>query len=102
MSSDFRVGISADFLNEQRSPVFPDIGLSLLDGARGLSYKFLEEYRAEYVPEQLHDLDVLVSLKPRVTRESLQGITRLCGIGRCGVGYDNIDLTACTEHDIAV
>lgn len=102
MSKDFRVGISADFLDEKRSPVFPDIGLSLLDGAPGLSYKFLEEYRAEYVPEQLRDLDVLISLKPRVTRESLQGITRLCAVGRCGVGYDNVDLTACTEHDIAV
>src|SRR5437899_6787188 len=25
-----------------------------------------------------------------------------CAIGRFGVGYDNIDLPACTEHDIAV
>ncbi len=102
MTEDFRVGISADFLDEQGSLVFPDIGLSLLEGARGLTYEFLKEYRAEYVPEQLRDLDVLISLKPRVTRQSLEGITRLAAIGRCGVGYDNVDLTACTEHDIAV
>src|SRR6185437_10625655 len=102
MNSNFRVGISADFLDEQRSPVFPDIGLSLLDGARWLSYNFLEEYRAEYLSEQLSDLDVLISLKPRVTRDSLKGIRRLSAIGRCGVGYDNVDLAACTEHDIAV
>src|SRR6202040_2526841 len=29
-------------------------------------------------------------------------VERLCAVGRCGVGYDNVDLAACTEHDIAV
>ena len=45
---------------------------------------------------------MLISLKPRVTAESLDGVDRLCAIGRCGVGYDNVDLGACTERDIAV
>jgi D-3-phosphoglycerate dehydrogenase len=98
----FRVGFSADFLDEHRNPAFPDIGLSLLDQAAGLSYEFLAEYRAEYVPEQLRDFDVIISLKPRVTADSLHGVERLCAIGRCGVGYDNVDLAACTENDIAV
>lgn len=102
MGDDFRIGISADFLDERGALAFPDIGLALLDGTAGISYEFLKEYRGEYIPEQLCDLDSLISLKPRVTRESLEGITRLCAIGRCGVGYDNVDLAACTEHDIAV
>jgi phosphoglycerate dehydrogenase-like enzyme len=41
-------------------------------------------------------------LKPRVTRQSLLGVSRLCAIGRCGVGYDNVDLEACTEQGMAV
>src|SRR5689334_17632950 len=102
MTKDFRVGISADFLDERGALAFPDIGLSLLDGVAGISYEFLKEYRGEYIADQLRDLDVLITLKPRVTRESVAGISRLCAIGRCGVGYDNVDLTACTEHDIAV
>jgi phosphoglycerate dehydrogenase-like enzyme len=97
----FRVGFSGDFLDEQRNPVFPDIGLSLLDKA-GLSYEFLAENHAEYVPEQLRDFDVVISLKPRVTADSLRGVERLCAIGRCGVGYDNVNLAACTENDVAV
>lgn len=101
-SDSFLVGISADFLDEQGSLAFPDIGVSLLDGVPGLSYKFLEAYRAEYTPEQLRDFDVLISLKPRVTADSLKGIDRLCAIGRCGVGYDNVDLAACTARDVAV
>ena len=69
---------------------------------RRISHQFVAEYRAEYTPDQLADYDVLISLKPKVTAQSLQGISRLCAIGRCGVGYDNVDLDACTEHGIAV
>ena len=98
----FRVGLSADFCDEHGQPIFPDIGLSLLEGVPGLSHEFLREYRAEYAPEQLAGYDVLISLKPRITAHSLERAQRLCAIGRCGVGYDNVDLDACTERDIAV
>ncbi|MCL4401648.1 MAG: dehydrogenase, partial [Acidobacteria bacterium] len=53
-------------------------------------------------PEQLRDFDVVISLKPRVTASSLEGVERLCAFGRCGVGYDNVDLAACTAKDVAV
>lgn len=99
---EFCVGFSADFRREDGSLAFPDIGLSLLDGVDGIAYDFLGEYRAEYGPDQLAGYDVLISLKPRVTAQSLEGVSRLCAIGRCGVGYDNVDLDACTEHGIAV
>lgn len=98
----FHVGFSADFRRDDGSLAFPDIGLSLLKGINDLTYDFVPDYSAEYVPGQLADLDVLISLKPRVTVQSLEGISRLCAIGRCGVGYDNVDLDACTEHGIAV
>lgn len=98
----FQIGISADFLDENRKPIFPDIGLSLLNAELRVSYEFLTEYRPEYYPEQLKPYDALISLKPRVTAASLVGVDRLCAIGRCGVGYDNVDLKACTEADVAV
>lgn len=98
----FRVGFSADFCDQQGRPIFPDLGLSLLDAVPAISYQFLPEYRAEYSPEQLMNYDVLISLKPKVTTASLQKVSRLCAIGRCGVGYDNVDLEACTAKGIAV
>ncbi len=98
----FRVGFSADFKREDGVLAFPDIGLSLLDAVPAVTYDFLPEYRAEYVPAQLAGYDVLISLKPRVTAQSLEGVDRLCAIGRCGVGFDNVDLNACTERGIAV
>src|ERR1044071_479818 len=97
----FRVGLSADFLDEQRRLIFPDIGLDVLQRAAGVEYEFLPDYHAEYAPGQLAAYDVVISLKPRVTAASLAGVERLCAIGRCGVGYDNVDLKACTKRDIA-
>ncbi|HEV2487585.1 MAG TPA: hydroxyacid dehydrogenase [Terracidiphilus sp.] len=101
-SSPFRVGFSADFCREDGTLAFPDIGLSLLEAVASVSHEFQRDYRPEYEPSQLAGYDVLISLRPRVTARSLEGIERLCAIGRCGVGYDNVDLEACTEHGIAV
>lgn len=100
--NQFRIGFSADFCDAKGQPVFPDIGLSLLEGIPGISHQFVAEYQDPYSPQQLAGYDVLISLKPRITRQSLLGVSRLCAIGRCGVGYDNVDLDACTEQGIAV
>jgi phosphoglycerate dehydrogenase-like enzyme len=100
--NSFRVGFSADFCDQRGQTVFPDIGLSLLEGIPRVTHEFVKEYRDTYSADQLSDYDVLISLKPRVTAQSLVGVSRLCAIGRCGVGYDNVDLEACTEHGIAV
>ena len=101
-TAPFRVGFSADFCRDDGTLAFPDIGLSLLDGVSGLSYEFLEDYLPEYVPAQLSGYDVLISLKPRITARSLEGVERLCAVGRCGVGFDNVDLEACTAQGIAI
>jgi len=101
-SHPFRVALSADFCDQQGKPIFPDLGLSLLDAVPPIAYEFQREYLAEYAPEQLENYDVLISLKPRVTAQSLKKASRLCAIGRCGVGYDNVDLEACTENGTAV
>jgi phosphoglycerate dehydrogenase-like enzyme len=98
----FRVGLSADFCDDQGKLIFPDIGLSLLDGHAGLTREFVSAYKPEYTADQLAGYDVVISLKPRFTAASLTGNARLAAIGRCGVGYDNVDLEACTRAGIAV
>jgi phosphoglycerate dehydrogenase-like enzyme len=101
-AQSFRVALSADFCDQQGHPIFPDLGLSLLDAVPAISHEFLREYHAEYAAEQLADYDVVISLKPKVTVQSLRQASRLCAIGRCGVGYDNVDLDACTDNGTAV
>ncbi len=98
----FLVGLSADFLDDAGKLVFPDFGLSALENTQGVIHQFLAENLPEYHSAQLKELDVLISLKPRVAAASLEGVDRLTAIGRGGVGYDNVDLAACTERDIAV
>jgi phosphoglycerate dehydrogenase-like enzyme len=98
----FHVGLSADFLDEQHKLIFPDFGLELLEKESRVSYEFIKDYKAEYTPDQLAPYDVVISLKPRVTVASLASVDRLCAIGRAGVGYDNIDLKACTDADVAL
>jgi phosphoglycerate dehydrogenase-like enzyme len=102
MQETFRVGLSADFRLEDGSLMAPDLGLGLLEAQQGLAYEFLGRYEPEYQPDQLAPFDAVISLKPRVTRASLESATRLVTIGRCGVGYDNVDLKACTDADVAV
>ncbi|MBE6703526.1 MAG: hydroxyacid dehydrogenase, partial [Ruminococcaceae bacterium] len=51
---------------------------------------------------RLADADVIVINKVKITRESLEGNTRLKMIAECATGFDNIDLAACREKGIAV
>ena len=39
-------------------------------------------------------------LGPRVTPATLEGNERLTLVARFGVGYDNIDVPACTAHGV--
>jgi phosphoglycerate dehydrogenase-like enzyme len=98
----FHIGFSGDFRDDGGKLMFPDFGLDLLESEQGVTYEFMEQYHPVYVPQQLAPYDVVISLKPRVTADSLRGVTKLAAIGRFGVGYDNIDLDACTTADVAV
>jgi len=50
----------------------------------------------------LQGYDVIISLAPAYTTESLKGVKGLKAICRFGVGYDMVDLAACSEANIIV
>jgi len=57
----------------------------------------------EEILETVREVDgMVVRSKVKVTREVIESGNRLKLIGRAGVGYDNIDVTAATENGIAV
>jgi phosphoglycerate dehydrogenase-like enzyme len=101
--SSFRVGITRDFLNREGRLGFGDIdiGLGLLDEA-GIAHEFLAEDAAELRPDQVAGYDGLLVLAPRITRATLEGADRLAVVARFGVGYDSVDVAACTGRGIAV
>lgn len=102
--SKFRVALSGDFLDEQGKVAFGDIGLDLLDQARErVEYFFLEEQPPAITPDQIADVDGLILCALRADASTFaRGAERLTVIGRYGVGYDSVDVAACTANDVAL
>ncbi|MBY0524085.1 MAG: hydroxyacid dehydrogenase [Gemmataceae bacterium] len=100
MKSTFRVALTGDFHDAAGQLCYRDIGLSLLEGADGIEVQRFAEHRPEIGPEQLHGIHGAIVLTPRVTARSLAGNADLLAIGRFGVGYDSVDVPACTAADV--
>jgi len=50
----------------------------------------------------LDGFDALILLMPRIEPESFPADGRLAIVARFGVGYDTVDVQACTDHDCAL
>ena len=97
----FRVALSADFRKPDGSPSFREFDLSPLEDHPDIDLFYLEP-EPEISATQLADVDALILLTPRVGAASLTPNGRLAVVARFGVGYDNVDLAACSDHDVAV
>ena len=100
MSQTFRVGLTRDFLKPDGSLGYGDIGLGLLEERAGVEWEFLVEDTTELRPDQVRDYDALLVLTPRVSAETLEGADRLAIVARFGVGYDTVDVEACTRNGV--
>jgi phosphoglycerate dehydrogenase-like enzyme len=100
MSTSFRVGITRDFLKPDGSLGFGDIGLDTLSGDPRVSYEYLAENHAEIPREVADRYDALLVLAPRISAATLDGCQRLALVARFGVGYDTVDVDACTRNDV--
>ena len=98
----FELAFSRDFLNEQGDLAFGEIGLHLLKES-AVHYRFLETYHDPVTAAQIAETDGMAIIFPHITRETFaRGAARLTVIARCGVGYDRVDLDACTKHGVAL
>jgi phosphoglycerate dehydrogenase-like enzyme len=95
----FRVGVTRDFLLPDGTLGFGDIGLDLFAGT-GVSWEFLPTADAEVLPEHARDYDGLLVLAPKVGARTLDGVGRLQVVARFGVGYDSVDVPACTRAGV--
>lgn len=97
----FRVALSGDFRKPDGSPTYPDFDLEPLRNAPGLEMAFLDianPLRAE----QLEEFDALILLAHRFDAGSVPQSGRLAVVARFGVGYDTVDVDACTRAGIAL
>ena len=98
----FRVGLTVDFLRPDGRQAFPDIDISPLDRAEGVAWHCLEEGADEVPPGAAADCDALLVLGPRISAATLGDAGRLAVVARIGVGYDSVDVDACTRAGVAL
>jgi len=100
MSGKFRVGVSRDVITADGGTMFGPEAMKILDHP-AVSWEFLSEKVPEITPEHAARYDALCLLSARVTRTTLSGAdSRLRLVARFGVGYDSIDVPACTEQGV--
>lgn len=112
----FRIAFTGDFLNEDGESAYGDLDLAALAQPPYVEFRFLNSqsprredkaywrrfYSLEVTPEDVQGVDGLVVLRPWVKERTLAAATDLIVIGRSGAGYDKIDVSACTAHDVAL
>ncbi len=100
MPRRFQIGVTRDFLKADGSLGFGDIGLSLLDADPNVAWEFLADNEPVLRPETIAPYDGLLVLAPKVAADTLEGARQLRVIARFGVGYDNVDVEACTAQGV--
>jgi phosphoglycerate dehydrogenase-like enzyme len=102
MSASFRVGYTKDFLDEHGNVGWGDISLRLFDNVPGLELTYLDADERVLTPGNVGTRDALAVLGPRVTADLVDNAPHLAVVARFGVGYDTVDVDACTRNGIAV
>jgi phosphoglycerate dehydrogenase-like enzyme len=112
----FELLLSGDFLDAD-GQTFGDLALDLLAGPPPIRHAFIESqrpksgdasyqdrlYNMQIEPDDVAAADAIVICRPWVKPTAFaKGASRLVCIGRAGIGYDKIDLAACTAHDVIV
>jgi phosphoglycerate dehydrogenase-like enzyme len=103
MPNTFRVGLERGFLDETGQTAWPDIGISPLKEASNVAVEFLAEATPELLPQHIRPYGGLILGGAAVSRRTFaEGSFDLIVVARHGVGYDRIDVEACTENDVAL
>ena len=97
----FRVALSGDFRKPDGSPTYPDFDVTPLLNTQGVEMEYLES-RNPLTADQLEDFDALILLVHRFDAGSEPKSGRLTVVARFGVGYDTVDVKACTDAGIAL
>ena len=102
MADKFRIALSADFLDADGEPLFPMFDRTPLDEDPDIEWRYLENTDGPVDASELAGHDALILLAQRFDRVSVPADGRLAMVARFGVGYDSVDVPACTENGIAL
>jgi D-3-phosphoglycerate dehydrogenase len=96
----FRIGITRDALREDGTSIFDARALEMFS-RQEFEWEFLGDSVKELTAAHAARYDALCVLNPCVTAATLAGPDRrLRIVARMGVGYDSIDVPACTANGV--
>jgi phosphoglycerate dehydrogenase-like enzyme len=93
--------MSGDFLKTNGEFAFPGFDLKPLQRDADIELSYLENC-SEISARHTQHIDALILSGPAVTSRSFHSDGRLALIARFGVGYDTIDVAACTDNNVAL
>jgi len=97
----FRIGLSPATRRPDGRPVFPSYDLSALTKDPRVEISYFEG-KGEIPASAIRDFDALVLMSERIVPASFEPGMRLTHLARMGVGFDTIDLAACTANGVAL
>lgn len=100
--TSFCVALSGDFRKADGTPAYPMFDLSPLEQEDGLEFRYVDPVDGVMRGEDLAGVDALILLAPRFDERSIPKDDRLRLVARFGVGYDNVDVEACSRAGVAV
>lgn len=98
----FRVALTGDFFAADGATKYPDIGLSVFDDQGQIEWFQFNAHRTPIGADQVAGAQGVIVLTPGVTAATVAGNHDLLAVGRFGVGYDAVDVKACTDADVVV
>jgi len=98
----FRVALSGDFVKADGSPTFPMFDLSPLRNEPNVEVDYVAPVDGVMPAAGLAGHDALILLTPKFDKSSVPADRRLAIVARFGVGYDSVDVEACTAAGIAL
>ncbi len=99
MPEQFRMGVSGDFKTKAVGLIEPVLATRAA-AMPMVATEFMPGPLDTATPEQISRYDGILSLSIRYPAEALAGAGRLAVLARWGVGYDMIDVPACTANDV--
>jgi D-3-phosphoglycerate dehydrogenase len=100
--SKFRVALSADFKKPDGTLTYPMFDLSPFDEDPHIDVEYAEPVAGRMTASSLAGFDALILLGAEFDADSIPEDGRLSIVARFGVGYDNVDVDACTTAGIGV
>lgn len=98
----FNIIETADFYDPSGKAKFSQTSATWFAGHEHIQLSRFAEHRTEITPDQWANQHAAIVLAPRVSAASIANCDNLLSVARFGVGYDSVDVAACTERDILV